>query len=58
MVADRGFATRVAANNLSFDTPVEKIMFSPLITINHKELISADAHRMTEKKTRKLGHRR
>lgn len=54
IVTDRDFATRVAANNLSYDTPVEKIMSSPLITINHNESISAAAERMTSKKIRKL----
>ena len=54
IVTDRDFATRVAANNLPFDTPVEKIMSSPLITINHNEPISAAAERMTSKKIRKL----
>ena len=54
IVTDRDFATRVAANNLPFDTRVEKIMSSPLITINHNEPISAAAERMTGKKIRKL----
>ena len=54
IVTDRDFATRVAANNLPYDTPVEKIMSSPLITINHNEPISAAAERMTSKKIRKL----
>ena len=54
IVTDRDFATKIAANNLSFDTPVEKIMSSPLITINHNEPISAAAERMTTKKIRKL----
>ena len=54
IVTDRDFATKIAANNLSFDTPVEKIMSSPLITINHNEPISAAAERMTSKKIRKL----
>ncbi|MCV0431387.1 CBS domain-containing protein [Nitrosopumilus sp.] len=54
IITDRDFATKVAANNLSFDTPVEKIMSSPLITINHNEPISAAAERMTTKKIRKL----
>lgn len=54
IVTDRDFATKIAANNLSFDTPVEKIMSSPLITINHNEPISAAAERMTDKKIRKL----
>ena len=54
IITDRDFATKIAANNLPFDTPVEKIMSSPLITINHNELISAAAERMTTKKIRKL----
>jgi CBS domain-containing protein len=54
IVTDRDFATKIAANNLSFDTPVEKIMSSPLISINHNEPISAAAERMTSKKIRKL----
>jgi CBS domain-containing protein len=54
IVTDRDFATKIAANNLPFDTPVEKIVSSPLITINHNEPISAAAERMTAKKIRKL----
>jgi len=54
IVTDRDFATKVAANNLPFETPVEKIMSSPLITINHDEPISAAADMMTSKKIRKL----
>ncbi|NNM01977.1 MAG: CBS domain-containing protein [Nitrosopumilus sp.] len=54
IVTDRDFATRVAAETLPLDTPVEKIMSSPLITINHNEPISAAAERMTSKKIRKL----
>ena len=54
IVTDRDFATKIAANNLSLDTPAEKIMSSPLITINHNEPISAAAERMTNKKIRKL----
>jgi len=54
IVTDRDFATKITANNLSFDTPAKKIMSSPLITINHNESISAAAERMTSKKIRKL----
>ena len=54
IITDRDFATKIAANNLPFDTPVEKIMSSPLITINHNEPISAAADMMTSKKIRKL----
>ena len=54
IVTDRDFATKIAAKSLSLDTPAEKIMSSPLITINHNEPISAAAERMTDKKIRKL----
>ena len=54
IITDRDFATKVAANNLPFDTPVQKIMSSPLITINHDKPISAAAEMMTSKKIRKL----
>ena len=54
IITDRDFATKIAANNLSFDTPVEKIMSSPLITINHDESVSSAAKIMNSKKIRKL----
>ncbi len=54
IVTDRDYATKIAANNLPFDTPVQKIMSSPLITINHNESISAAAEMMSSKKIRKL----
>ena len=54
IITDRDFATKIAANNLPFDTPVKKIMSSPLIIINHNEPISAAAEMMTSKKIRKL----
>ena len=54
VVTDRDFAIKITANNLPFDTPAEKIMSSPLVTINHNEPISAAAERMTSKKIRKL----
>ncbi len=54
IITDRDFATKIAANNLPFDTPVEKIMSSPLITINHDDPISFAAEMMTSKKIRKL----
>ena len=54
IITDRDFATKIAANNLPFDTPVEKIMSSPLITINHSEAISSAAKMMVSKKIRKL----
>ena len=54
IITDRDYATKIVAHNLSSDTPVEKIMSSPLITINFDESISAAAERMTSKKIRKL----
>jgi len=54
IITDRDFAIKVTANNLSFDIPVEKIMSSPLITINHDESISSAAKIMSSKKIRKL----
>jgi len=54
IVTDRDFATKIAANNRSFDTPAQEIMSSPLITINHDEPISAAAEMMSSKKIRKL----
>ena len=54
IITDRDFATKVAANNMPLDTPVEKIMSSPLITINHDERIAAAAEIMSTKKIRKL----
>lgn len=54
IVTDRDYATKIAANNMSFDTAVEKIMSSPLITINQDESISTAAKTMASKKIRKL----
>ena len=54
IVTDRDFAVKIAVNNLPFDTTAEKIMSSPLITINQNEPISAAAEIMTNKKIRKL----
>ena len=54
IITDRDFATKIAANNLSYDTPIEKIMSSPLITIDHNKSISAAAEMMSKKKIRKL----
>ena len=54
IITDRDYATKIVYNNLPSDTHVEKIMSSPLITINFDETISAAAYRMTSKKIRKL----
>ena len=50
IITDRDFATKIATNNLPLDTPAQKIMSSPLVTINHNEPISVAAERMTSKK--------
>jgi len=55
IITDRDYATKIVSNNLPSDTSVEKIMSSPLVTINFDESISAAAQRMTSKKIRKLG---
>ena len=54
IITDRDYATKIVSHNLPSDTSVEKIMSSPLITINFDESISAAAQRMTSKKIRKL----
>ena len=54
IITDRDFATKIAANNLPFDTPAKEIMSSPLVTINHDESVLAAAERMSSKKIRKL----
>ncbi len=54
IVTDRDYATKVAANNLSLDSTADKIMSSPLITINHNDSIAAAAEMMSTKKIRKL----
>ena len=54
IITDRDFATKIAAQSLSFDTPVEKIMSSPLITIPNDAPISSAAEIMSSKKIRKL----
>ena len=54
IITDRDFATKITANNLPSDTPVEKTMSSPLVTINHDSSLSSAAKMMTTKKIRKL----
>ena len=55
IVTDRDYAIKIVSNNFPSDTHVEKIMSSPLTTINFDESITAAAQRMTSKKIRKLG---
>lgn len=54
IVTDRDFATKVAVNKLSFETPVKDIMSSPILTVDYDQSISIAAKLMGEKKIRKL----
>ncbi len=54
IITDRDFATKITSKNIPLDTPVKKIMSSPLITINYREQISVAAKMMSHKKVRKL----
>ena len=54
IVTDRDFATRVAANNLPFDTSVEKIMSSPLISIDPDSDLWVASDLMSTRNVRKL----
>jgi len=39
IVTDRDFATKIAASNLPFETPVARIMSSPLVTIDQNRCV-------------------
>ena len=54
IITDRDFATKIAVQKNSLDTPVDKVMSSPLITINPDESILAAADLMSSKKIRKV----
>ena len=54
IITDKDFATKITSKNIPLDTPVKKIMSSPLITINYREQISVAAKMMSHKKVRKL----
>ena len=54
IITNRDFATKITSKNIPLDTPVKKIMSSPLITINYREQISVAAKMMSHKKVRKL----
>ena len=54
IITDRDYATRIAANDLPIKTAVENIMSTPLITINHNELIFDAAPRLPDTNIRKL----
>jgi CBS domain-containing protein len=54
IITDRDFAIKIAVNKYPLDSPVQKIMSSPLIVINSDDSVYAAAHLMAEKKIRKL----
>lgn len=54
IITDRDFAIKIAVNKYPLDSPVQKIMSSPLIVISSDDSIYAAARLMTEKKIRKL----
>ncbi len=55
IITDRDFAIKVAAKDVSLETPVENIASFPLHTINADDSILDAAKIMSEKKIRKLG---
>jgi len=54
IITDRDFAIKIAANEISMDTPVETIASYPLQTINSNGSILDAAKIMSNKKIRKL----
>jgi len=54
IITDRDFAIKIAAHDVSKDTPVEKIASYPLQTIKSSDSILAAAEVMSDKKIRKL----
>jgi CBS domain-containing protein len=54
IITDRDFAIKIAANDVSLTSPVEKIASFPLYTINGNNSILDAAKIMSDKKIRKL----
>jgi signal-transduction protein with cAMP-binding, CBS, and nucleotidyltransferase domain len=54
IITDRDFAIKIAAQDISLNTPVEKIASFPLLTINSNDSILNAAKIMSVKKVRKL----
>ena len=54
IVTDRDYATRIAVQKHSLDTPVQKVASYPLYTISASESILSAAKAMSAKKIRKL----
>ena len=55
IITDRDFAIKIAAHEVSINSPVETIASFPLITINSTDSILDAAKLMVGKKIRKLG---
>lgn len=54
IITERDFAVKVVAHAYPLDTPVRRIMSSPLIVINHDESIWVAADLMVDRKVHKL----
>ena len=54
IITDRDFATKIATQKHSFETPVNKVASYPLQTINSNDSILVAADKMCTKKIRKL----
>jgi len=54
IITDRDFAIKIAAYDVSMDSPVEKIATFPLQTINSNDSLLDAAKTMADKKIRKL----
>jgi len=54
IITDRDFAIKIAAHEISMDTPAEKIASYPLQTIKSDDSILDAANLMSSKKIRKL----
>ena len=54
IITDRDFAIKIATQKLPLDTPVDKVVSTPLATIDANESIKTAANQMSTKKIRKL----
>jgi len=54
IITDRDFAIKVTVQKNSLDTPVDKVMSSPLVTISPNESILVAADLMSSKRIRKI----
>lgn len=54
IITDRDYAIRVMVNNVTSDTPVDRVASYPLITIPGSETLKSAAVAMSTKKIRKL----